>query len=45
VRTQISAAGWTVFIVMILFCWPLFFIGLLMTEEYRVCSDCGMRLN
>jgi len=33
-----------VFVVMLLFCWPLFFIGLLMKEEYQVCSDCGARL-
>lgn len=44
VSSQVSSAGWTVFVVMILFCWPLFFIGLLMTEETRTCSDCGMRL-
>jgi hypothetical protein len=44
VSSQISPAGWVVFVVMILFCFPLFFIGLLMTEEYRTCSDCGMRL-
>ena len=44
VSTQVSSAGWTVFVIMILFCWPLFFIGLLMTEEVRVCSECGMKL-
>jgi hypothetical protein len=33
-----------VFAVMITFCFPLFFIGLLMKERYRVCGDCGRRL-
>jgi len=44
VRSQISPAGWVVFALMLFFCTPLFFIGLLMTEEYRECADCGMRL-
>jgi hypothetical protein len=44
IRKDISAAGWAVFVVMLLFCFPLFFIGLLMQEEYRVCRDCGVRL-
>jgi lipopolysaccharide-induced tumor necrosis factor-alpha factor len=43
-RSGISAAGWVVFVVMLLFCFPLFFIGLLMQEEYPVCRDCGARL-
>jgi DNA-directed RNA polymerase subunit RPC12/RpoP len=44
VRSQVSQAGWITLILMILFCWPLFWIGLLMTEEYHQCSDCGVRL-
>jgi uncharacterized paraquat-inducible protein A len=43
-RSQISGAGWAIFIVMILFCLPLFWIGLLITEEYSVCSRCGARV-
>ena len=43
-RAQISAAGWVVFVVMLLFCLPLFWLGLLITEEYRVCHDCGSRI-
>src|SRR5262249_16614044 len=41
VSSQISPAGWVVFVIMILFCLPLCFIGLLMTEETRTCADCG----
>lgn len=39
-RAQISEAGWITFVLMLVFCFPLFFIGLLMTEEYRVCPVC-----
>lgn len=40
----ISAAGWTVFALMILIFFPLCWIGLLIKEEYRRCAACGMRL-
>lgn len=43
-RKSISTGGWVVFAVMLLFCFPLFWIGLLMTEGHRECSDCGMRI-
>jgi lipopolysaccharide-induced tumor necrosis factor-alpha factor len=42
--SDISAAGWVVFALMLLFCFPLFWIGLLIKEEYRRCVDCGARL-
>ena len=44
VTKKISGAGWIVFALMILFCFPLFWIGLLMTEESRSCGNCGMKL-
>ena len=43
-RSQISVGGWVVFAVMLFFCFPLFWIGLLMTEEYHVCSECGHKI-
>jgi hypothetical protein len=43
-REQISIAGWIVFAAMLFFCFPLFWIGLLMKETYHTCSGCGMRL-
>lgn len=43
-RSQISTGGWVVFVVMLFVCFPLCFIGLLMKDEYRVCSGCGMKL-
>lgn len=44
-RDQISAAGWVVFTILLLFCWPLFFIGLLIREQYMACGDCGARIS
>lgn len=41
---RISTAGWVVFAVMLTVCFPLFWIGLLMKEEQRNCSNCNMRL-
>jgi DNA-directed RNA polymerase subunit RPC12/RpoP len=43
-RSKISAAGWVTFVVLLLFCLPLFWIGLLIKEEYRECYECGMRI-
>lgn len=43
-RSQISPAGWVVFALMLLICWPLFFIGLMMKEDYSVCADCGLKV-
>jgi DNA-directed RNA polymerase subunit M/transcription elongation factor TFIIS len=46
IRQKISTGGWIVFILLLLvFCWPLFWIGLLMKDEYRVCYNCGMKLS
>lgn len=41
---KISEAGWIVFAMMMLFCFPLFWIGLLMKENQRFCSACRARL-
>ena len=40
VKSKVSGGGWAVLILMIFFCFPLFFIGLLMREETRVCPAC-----
>jgi DNA-directed RNA polymerase subunit RPC12/RpoP len=42
---KVSTGGWIVFAVMLLVCFPLFFIGLLMKDTYQVCGQCGVRLN
>lgn len=41
VTKKISNEGWIVFAAMIIFCFPLFFIGLLMKQDVRVCSVCN----
>ena len=42
---KISEAGWIIFAVMLVFCFPLFWIGLLMKEDQRFCSVCRARLS
>lgn len=39
--TRISTAGWITFAILLALCWPLFWIGLLITEPYSRCSRCG----
>lgn len=41
---RISTEGWIVFCALLVFCLPLFWIGLLMKEELRVCPMCRTRL-
>ena len=43
VRRRVSTLGWVVF-VLLLVCFPLNVLGLLITEEYRVCRRCGIRV-
>ena len=43
--SQISSGGWVVFALMLLFCFPLFWIGLLMKEHHQICAQCRVRLN
>ena len=44
VRSKISTAGWVTFAVLLLVCLPLFWIGLLMKEDYRECHECGIKI-
>lgn len=44
VQSQISDGGWLTFVLMLLFCFPLFWIGFLMKDEYRVCPTCLNRI-
>lgn len=41
---KISIEGWIVFCALLIFCLPLFWIGLLMKEEQRICPMCRARL-
>lgn len=45
IDSRISPAGWIVFAMMIIFCLPLFWVGLLMKEEYTICPMCRCQLN
>ena len=45
IARRISTAGWIVFACLLVFCFPLFFIGLLIKEEYRMCSWCRASLS
>ncbi|MGI9013768.1 MAG: hypothetical protein ACR2GY_05890 [Phycisphaerales bacterium] len=42
-RQRISTGGWITFAVLLLVCLPLFWIGLLIKEDYTVCGACGFR--
>lgn len=44
-RSKVSDAGWIVFVLLLIFFWPLFWVGLLMKEKYMVCSKCNKRIN
>lgn len=40
---QISSAGWIVFTVLFLTIFPLFWIGLLIKEEIKICPVCNLK--
>jgi hypothetical protein len=44
-RRRISIGGWIVFAALLIFCFPLFWIGLLIKEDYRVCRYCKIKLD
>ncbi len=43
--TRITTVGWLVFFLLLFFCFPLCFIGLLMTESRRRCPECRFTLD
>lgn len=44
IEKKISTVGWVVFVILLFLFLILCWIGLLIKEEYRVCSNCGMKL-
>jgi hypothetical protein len=40
-KGRVPTRGWIVFAVLLIFCFPLCWLGLLMTEKYRLCASCG----
>jgi hypothetical protein len=45
IKRRISTAGWVVFAVLFFFTFFFCWIGLLIKEDYRVCSYCGAQLS
>jgi RNA polymerase subunit RPABC4/transcription elongation factor Spt4 len=45
VEKRISTAGWITFAVLLVFFFPLFWIGLLIKEDVRICPTCTRRVN
>lgn len=37
---KVSTAGWVVLVLLVLFCFPLFWIGLLMKDRHAQCPNC-----
>lgn len=44
IRKKISTAGWVLFAVFLVFFFPLFWIGLLIKEDTKVCPVCNTRV-
>ncbi len=44
VKKKISTAGWTVFAILLIAFFPLFWIGFMLKEEITVCPVCGIEL-
>ena len=42
---KISTAGWVTFVALLIFFFPLFWIGLLIRENVRVCSVCNLQID
>jgi LITAF-like zinc ribbon domain len=40
IETKVSQDGWVVFVILLFFCLPLCWIGLLMKQETRICPMC-----
>jgi predicted RNA-binding Zn-ribbon protein involved in translation (DUF1610 family) len=42
---EITATGWVMFVLLLVFFFPLCFLGLLVTETKRVCPKCGLKIS
>ena len=45
VERRISTAGWITFAALLVFFFPLFWIGLLIKEDVMICQSCNTKLN
>jgi hypothetical protein len=44
IKQEVSSTGWIILVVLLICCFPFFWIGLLVKEDQRVCSRCGIKL-
>ncbi|MFN2501546.1 MAG: LITAF-like zinc ribbon domain-containing protein [Pyrinomonadaceae bacterium] len=44
VERRVSTAGWITFAVLLVFFFPLFWIGLLIKEDVKVCQSCNRKI-
>lgn len=42
--SKVSGAGWIVFVLMLVICFPLCIFGLFIKDEWRVCKSCRMKI-
>ena len=45
INTKISTGGWVFFVLFLLFCFPLCWIGLLIVDKHQFCAHCNMKLS
>ncbi len=45
IEKRISSSGWITFAILLIFFFPLFWIGFMMKEDVRVCPTCGLKFN
>ena len=43
--SKVSTQGWVVMLILLLFCFPLFWIGFFMKENSYLCITCRMKLS
>lgn len=44
-KSNISQGGWILFVVFLVVCFPVCFLGLLIREKHKYCASCGMKLD
>jgi hypothetical protein len=45
VGSKVSAGGWVTLVVLVFLCLPLFWVGLLLREQYPICPRCRWRMD
>jgi hypothetical protein len=43
-KSRISTGGWVLFVLLLLACFPLCWLGFFCRERFRVCRACGIKL-